>query len=118
MYASKVVEYAAINDLFDSPKHPYTEGLFRAMPRLGRVGGRLQAIAGTVPNPRMFPSGCKFHPRCPRMNGDALCAQKEPALREIAPGHWASCHHIENFADKPITPPTTEAIRPRAEARP
>src|SRR5271154_3389926 len=85
MYASKVVEYAAINDLFDSPKHPYTEGLFRAMPRLGRVGGRLQAIAGTVPNPKMFPSGCKFHPRCPRMNGDALCAQKEPALREIAP---------------------------------
>jgi oligopeptide/dipeptide ABC transporter ATP-binding protein len=117
MYASKVVEYAAINDLFDSPKHPYTEGLFRAMPRLGRVGGRLQAIAGTVPNPRMFPSGCKFHPRCPRMNGDALCAQKEPELREIAPVHWASCHHIENFADKPITPPTTDAIRPRAEAR-
>jgi oligopeptide/dipeptide ABC transporter ATP-binding protein len=117
MYASKVVEYSAINDLFDSPKHPYTEGLFRAMPRLGRVGGRLQAIAGTVPNPKMFPSGCKFHPRCPRMNGDALCAEKEPALREIAPGHWASCHHIENFAEKPITPPTTDAIRPRVEAR-
>jgi len=117
MYASRVVEYAAVNDLFDSPKHPYTEGLFRAMPRLGRVGGRLQAIAGTVPNPRMFPSGCKFHPRCARMNGDAMCAQREPALREVTPGHWASCHHIENFADKPITPPTTDAIRSNAEAR-
>jgi oligopeptide/dipeptide ABC transporter ATP-binding protein len=121
MYASKVVEYAAINDLFDSPKHPYTEGLFRAMPRLGnaagRVGGRLQAIAGTVPNPRRFPSGCKFHPRCPRMNGDPLCAQTEPALREVEQRHWASCHHIENFASKPITPPTTDAVRPNAEAR-
>ena len=115
MYASKVVEYAAINDLFDSPQHPYTEGLFRAMPRLGRPGGRLQAIAGMVPNPRRFPTGCKFYPRCPRMNGDALCAQTEPALREVTAGHWGSCHHIENFAGKPITPPTTDAIRPKAE---
>jgi oligopeptide/dipeptide ABC transporter ATP-binding protein len=117
MYASKIVEYAAVNDLFDSPKHPYTEGLFRAIPRLGRAGGRLQAIAGTVPNPRRFPAGCKFHPRCPRMSGDALCAQKEPELREIAPGHWAACHHIENFGQKPITPPTSDAIRAKAEAR-
>jgi oligopeptide/dipeptide ABC transporter ATP-binding protein len=115
MYASKVVEYAAITDLFDSPKHPYTEGLFRAMPRLGRVGGRLQAIAGTVPSPKRFPSGCKFHPRCPRMNGDALCVQKEPELREVAPGHWASCHHVEDFAAKPVTPPTSDVVRPHTE---
>jgi oligopeptide/dipeptide ABC transporter ATP-binding protein len=117
MYASKVVEYAAINDLFDSPKHPYTEGLFRAMPRLGKTGQRLQAIAGTVPNPRRFPSGCKFHPRCPRMNGDQLCVREEPPLREISAGRWASCHHIENFAQKPITRPTTDAMRSGAEAR-
>jgi peptide/nickel transport system ATP-binding protein len=116
MYASKVVEYAAVNDLFDSPKHPYTEGLFRAMPRLGRPGGRLQTIAGAVPNPRRFPPGCKFHPRCPRMNGDPLCMQKEPELREIATRHWGSCHHIENFAAAPITPPTSDAIRKDAEA--
>jgi hypothetical protein len=51
------------------------------------------------------------------MNGDALCAQTEPALREVMAGHWASCHHIENFASKPITPPTTDAVRPNAEAR-
>jgi oligopeptide/dipeptide ABC transporter ATP-binding protein len=115
MYASKVVEYAAITDLFDSPKHPYTEGLFRAMPRLGHAGGRLQAISGTVPNPRRFPSGCKFHPRCPRMNGDVLCVQKEPELREVAPGHWASCHHVENFAAKPVTSPTSDVVRPHTE---
>jgi oligopeptide/dipeptide ABC transporter ATP-binding protein len=111
MYASKVVEYAGVNDLFDSPRHPYTEGLFRAMPRLGRVHQRLEAIAGTVPIPERFPPGCKFHPRCPRMNGDALCAGQEPALREVAAKHWAACHHVENFADMPVTPPTTDSRR-------
>ena len=111
MYASKVVECAAVDDLFSSPQHPYTEGLFRAIPKLGHVQDRLQTIAGTVPSPRRFPSGCKFHPRCPRMNGDALCAAEQPPLREIAAKHWAACHHIENFATKPITPPNTDSRR-------
>jgi len=111
MYASKVVEYAGVNDLFDSPRHPYTEGLFRAMPRLGRAHQRLEAIAGTVPNPERFGAGCKFHPRCPRMNGDAACSGQEPALREVAAKHWAACHHIENFAAMPVTPPTTDSRR-------
>ncbi|MGA3067372.1 MAG: ABC transporter ATP-binding protein [Tepidisphaeraceae bacterium] len=113
MYASKIVEYASAFDLFDYPKHPYTEGLFRAVPRLGDSGGRLTAIPGAVPNPSRFPSGCKFHPRCPRASGDPLCANTEPPLREIAPGHWASCHHIEDFAQKPITRPASEAKRPQ-----
>ena len=112
MYASKVVECAAVNDLFDSPQHPYTQGLFRAMPRLGDAQKRLQTIAGTVPSPLRFPLGCKFHPRCPRMNGDPICAGEEPALREVSQRHWASCHHIENFASKPITSPVTDAKRP------
>jgi oligopeptide/dipeptide ABC transporter ATP-binding protein len=112
MYASKVVEFAGVNELFDAPRHPYTEGLFRAMPRLGRTHHRLETIAGTVPSPIRFPTGCKFHPRCPRMNGDALCTREEPALREIELSHWASCHHIENFAAKPITNPLLEARRP------
>lgn len=123
MYASKIVEYAAVNDLFDSPRHPYTQGLFRAMPRLGdaRLGDahkRLQTIAGSVPSPHRFPSGCKFHPRCPLMNGDPLCAGEEPPLREVAPRHWASCHHIEHFAGKPITTPTTDALRSTAGVSP
>jgi len=115
MYASKVVEFAAVNDLFDSPQHPYTEGLFRAMPRLGREGGRLQTISGNVPSPRRFPTGCKFHPRCPRMNGDPLCTANEPVLREVSARHWAACHHIENFAAKPITPPMSNSVRSKAE---
>jgi oligopeptide/dipeptide ABC transporter ATP-binding protein len=111
MYASKVVECASVQDLFNSPKHPYTEGLFRAMPRLGRADQRLETIAGTVPSPRKFPSGCKFHPRCPRMNADQLCVNQEPALREIEKEHWGACHHIEGFAGKPVTPAKTEARR-------
>ncbi|HEX4054998.1 MAG TPA: ABC transporter ATP-binding protein [Tepidisphaeraceae bacterium] len=111
MYASKIVECAPVNDLFDFPRHPYTEGLFRAMPRLGHVHQRLETIPGSVPSPSRFPTGCKFHPRCPRMNGDQLCMREEPPLREVTQRHWAACHHIENFASKPITPPTTDARR-------
>ncbi len=112
MYASKVVEYASAFDLFDFPKHPYTEGLFRAVPRIGDVAQRLTAISGTVPSPARFPSGCKFHPRCPRMNGDQTCVNTEPPLREVDGRHWASCHHIENFAGKPISAPAIDAKRP------
>jgi oligopeptide/dipeptide ABC transporter ATP-binding protein len=117
MYASRLVECAAVDDLFDSPQHPYTEGLFRAIPRLGQVHERLQTIAGSVPSPRRFPSGCKFHPRCPRMNADPLCAGQEPPLREITPRHWAACHKIDNFAAKPITPPNTDSRRPAEVSR-
>jgi oligopeptide/dipeptide ABC transporter ATP-binding protein len=118
MYASKVVEYASVYDLFDSPKHPYTQGLFRSIPRLGHISERLQTIEGSVPSPRRFPTGCKFHTRCPKMNGDPLCKAKEPELREIAPGHWASCHHVENFAQSPITRPNSDARRAQPEPAP
>jgi peptide/nickel transport system ATP-binding protein/oligopeptide transport system ATP-binding protein len=113
MYASRVVEYASVFELFSSPKHPYTEGLFRAVPKIGDTNRRLEAIPGTVPRPAKFPSGCKFHPRCPKVAGDPLCATREPELREVQPGHWGRCHHIEGFAEKPVTPPTSDAIRPK-----
>jgi oligopeptide/dipeptide ABC transporter ATP-binding protein len=118
MYASKIVEYASAFDLFDFPQHPYTEGLFRAVPRIGDAGRRLTAISGMVPSPARFPSGCKFHPRCPRMNGDELCAKTEPALRQVQNKHWAACHHIKGFADSPITPPQIDAKRPQPSPQP
>jgi len=105
MYASRIVEYATVEDLFDRPQHPYTEGLFRSMPRLGGKTDRLETIAGTVPNPARFPSGCKFHPRCPRMQGDPKCKDIEPATREVQSQHWAACHHVPNFEQSPITIP-------------
>jgi oligopeptide/dipeptide ABC transporter ATP-binding protein len=111
MYASRIVEYASVDDLFTSPQHPYTEGLFRAVPKLGEKGTRLQAISGSVPSPLRLPTGCKFHPRCPRMNDDPTCAKDEPALREVSPGHWAACHHIPEFPARPITRPSIASIR-------
>ena len=111
MYASRIVEYASVTGLFDSPQHPYTDGLFRAVPKLGAPAGRLQTIAGAVPSPARFPGGCKFHPRCPRVNGDQTCINVEPALREVSEKHWASCHHIENFPSKPATIPNIDTIQ-------
>jgi oligopeptide/dipeptide ABC transporter ATP-binding protein len=111
MYASKIVEVATVEDLFDSPQHPYTEGLFKSVPTLGSHKTRLDTISGAVPNPARFPTGCKFHPRCPRMNGDPLCASAEPMLREVTPGHWAACHHVPKFAESPVTQPAIDHRR-------
>src|SRR5688572_25988114 len=74
MYASRVVEVATVEELFDSPQHPYTEALFRSIPKLGARSARLETIPGTVPNPARFPTGCKFHPRCARTRQVAAAA--------------------------------------------
>jgi peptide/nickel transport system ATP-binding protein len=91
MYASKVVEEAPVEELFARPLHPYTYLLFRSRPEMGRPKGeKLDSIRGMVPSPLRFPSGCKFHPRCPYKQ--EVCTTDEPELREIAPGHKARCH--------------------------
>lgn len=141
MYAGRVVESATVEDLFDRPKHPYTEGLFRSMPRLGQHVSRLDTIEGMVPNPAQWPPGCKFHPRCHRTrelaanvpadqtieirttdgtarvmarcvhDNPALPTSGDPSLREILPQHWAACHFTENFDEAPATPPVIEHQR-------
>ncbi|MFH1923408.1 MAG: ABC transporter ATP-binding protein [Planctomycetota bacterium] len=91
MYASKVVEYAPVKELFENPLHPYTDGLFKSRPTLGQPKDRkLNTIPGMVPSPLRFPQGCKFHPRCPFRQ--SICESEEPELREIRPGHQARCH--------------------------
>ncbi len=127
MYASRVVEYAPVEEIFDKPLHPYTEGLLKSVPKLGAHSERLVSIPGAVPNPARFPSGCKFHPRCPRTREAAAaapagervdvatleerfqvlrkCATDEPMLREVTPGHWAACHLTEGYEGKPVTKP-------------
>ncbi len=89
MYAGKIVEYASVHDLFAHPRHPYTQGLFRSRPKLGAKKERLEVIQGMVPNPLEFPLGCKFNPRCPVVRPE--CKEREPELKEMAPGHWVSC---------------------------
>jgi peptide/nickel transport system ATP-binding protein len=92
MYAGKVVEEAEVEELFAAPRHPYTQGLIRSIPRLD-VGAerkqRLEAIAGVVPSLLDPPRGCRFAPRC-RFASDA-CLEAPPALREVAPGHRVAC---------------------------
>ncbi|MEW6357364.1 MAG: ABC transporter ATP-binding protein [Planctomycetota bacterium] len=89
MYASKIVEYAEVNELFENPLHPYTIGLFKSLPKLGRRQGKLNVIEGTVPNPIAFPDGCHFWPRCPRK--DERSMKEEPPLVEKRPGHKVAC---------------------------
>jgi oligopeptide/dipeptide ABC transporter ATP-binding protein len=104
MYASKIVELAKTAELFATPLHPYTRGLFRSIPRLGQARTRLDAIPGAVPNPLRFPKGCKFHPRC-----DACvdrCRVEEPELREVLPGHWAACWSVKGYDTAPATDPS------------
>ncbi len=97
MYASKVVEKAAVEALFAEPLHPYTQGLLRSLPRLGEHRKRLEVIGGSVPNPMVFPSGCKFHPRCPVGCKDKRCQTMEPALKEVSLGHSAACWYAKGY---------------------
>jgi peptide/nickel transport system ATP-binding protein len=92
MYAGKVVEEAPVGALFANPRHPYTQGLIRSIPRIDLDAGRktrLEAIPGTVPNLLNPPLGCRFAARC-RFAIDA-CRAAEPPLREVAPGHKVAC---------------------------
>jgi len=92
MYAGKVVEEAPVGPLFANPRHPYTQGLIRSIPRIDTAAAqkvRLEAIPGTVPSLLHPPVGCRFAARC-RL-AVAECIAAEPPLREVAPGHKAAC---------------------------
>jgi oligopeptide/dipeptide ABC transporter ATP-binding protein len=93
MYASRIVEVADSKRLFAEPLHPYTQGLLESLPRPGFSGKRLPTISGGVPEPLDFPSGCKFHQRCPIGCSDKRCRSVEPELREIQPGRRVACWH-------------------------
>ena len=95
MYAGKVVERAPVDELFGQPRHPYTIGLFRSLPRLDSGNDRLEVIEGNVPNPLEFPSGCKFRPRCRHATEE--CAATEPELQQIDDQHQVACHHWANL---------------------
>ena len=92
MYAGKVVEEAPVRELFAAPRHPYTQGLIRSIPRIDTAvihKVRLEAIAGTVPSLLEPKPGCRFAPRCRYAREE--CSQDTPALREIVAGHKVAC---------------------------
>jgi peptide/nickel transport system ATP-binding protein len=89
MYAGRLVEIAPISEIITAPRHPYTQMLIASLPSLERKG-TMQGIPGLAPLLRELPSGCAFHPRCPR--AVARCSAERPELRDIAGGVHAACH--------------------------
>ena len=91
MYVGKIVETGNTEEIFRSPRHPYTEALLSAVPRmtLGRRGKRL-VLGGEVPNPADPPSGCYFHPRC--LYAREICKNEEPEMTVVGQTRYAGCH--------------------------
>jgi oligopeptide/dipeptide ABC transporter ATP-binding protein len=91
MYAGRLVEKAPSNELFAHPRHPYTRGLLRSVPRMDTdLAAPLESIPGTPPMPADMPAGCSFEPRCSLRFG--RCSAERPLLRELTAGHEAACH--------------------------
>jgi len=89
MYAGNKVEYGSVRDIFKDPKHPYTQGLLKAIPKVGMIQERLAGIEGTVPSMLGPPSGCRFHPRCAYAR--EICSAERPRSIELGGEHSVSC---------------------------
>ena len=92
MYSGRVVERASADDLFGMPLHPYTLGLIATLPDPARRSAVLPVIPGGVPDPDSAAAGCRFAERCGRADGG--CRRAEPALEEVAPGHFVACFKV------------------------
>src|ERR1051325_6266578 len=91
MYAGQIVELADAHELLTCPLHPYTQALLNSVPKLSGNLRRLVAIPGSVPNLGSFPTGCRFHTRCPKARPD--CPDRGPALIEARAQHWVRCFY-------------------------
>jgi oligopeptide transport system ATP-binding protein len=98
MYLGRIVESGATGEIFDDPRHPYTQGLLRAVPRLVARRRRREAVLeGEVPSPLEVPSGCRFHPRCPLARD--ICRTVDPQPKTLSATHACACH----FAEETVT---------------
>ncbi|HHV94027.1 MAG TPA: ATP-binding cassette domain-containing protein [Firmicutes bacterium] len=96
MYLGRIVESAPCENLYSSPRHPYTEALLQAIPIADPLlGKRRRALAGSVPDAVNPPPGCNFHPRC--AYAVERCRTETPGLREIEPMHFVACHLAEEL---------------------
>jgi oligopeptide/dipeptide ABC transporter ATP-binding protein len=89
IYAGEIIEIGSKEAIFDHPTHPYTIGLFKAVPHIDDVEDRLSPISGLPPDPSNLPKGCYFSPRCPLVTDS--CREQKIELKEIAPGHFCRC---------------------------
>ncbi len=106
MYAGKVIEHGSADQIFDNPRHPYTQGLLASIPSLAARGRPLTAITGTVPHPLNLPPGCTFAPRCPR--AFERCPTAFPARMDQGDGHDVACYL---YGDRAEPAPSIEAGR-------
>ena len=90
MYAGSIAEQAEAIEIFEYPKHPYTQGLWGAIPLIDQEKESLAVIPGAVPDLGRLPQGCKFHPRCPHRFKP--CDGERPPVVEVSPGHHAACY--------------------------
>ena len=97
MYAGNIVEKGPVKKIFHSPKHPYTEGLLQCIPKMDQKQKKLNAIPGTVPHPRNFPTGCRFYPRC--QHAMKKCLSQQPGLIEIDDERFVACFRYFKNSD-------------------
>ncbi len=90
MYAGKIVEVDTVDKLYKKPLHPYSQRLLSSIPVLGGPRVRQEAVLGQAPDRLNWPTGCRFHPRCPFAMD--VCRQVEPPLIEVEAGHQVACH--------------------------
>ncbi len=111
MYQGRVVERASVDEIFYSPKHPYTRSLLRSIPRIGAAEhAPLEVIKGSVPDPYSTVPGCAFHPRCPELIGDVCRTVIPPETLLAGPQrHSVRCHLYDDQAS--VAAPTREAVR-------
>ena len=90
MYLGRIVELGSEDQIFERPAHPYTRALIASVPEATADADVAAPLAGEIPSPRNRPSGCHFHPRCPK--AEARCSVEDPALTQRADGHAVRCH--------------------------
>jgi peptide/nickel transport system ATP-binding protein len=97
MYAGEIVEEGTRTELLGRPRHPYTQGLLRSIPKAEARGRRLEEIKGAVPRPGHWPTGCRFHPRCP--HAFAPCPGTEPQRTTMSATQAACCHLLDRSVE-------------------
>ena len=97
MYLGRIVEHGAASDVLSAPRHPYTQALVSAVPRIEpHTGQSIIRLAGDQPSPINPPVGCHFHPRCPHASD--VCRQTYPDQTDLGGGHWVRCHWVAGQA--------------------
>ena len=97
MYLGRMIEEGPVRDVIRDPKHPYTQGLISALPKLDDLEAPLTPVPGDIPSPLERPSGCVFHTRCGQVVGD-VCSRSEPHEKTVSSNHQVACHLYDGDA--------------------